>query len=132
MSAFIVEQTTINRIVTTIGLECHWTVFDDLAELGFGDDLQALGRAMLNLNVDAVNQRYNEHTNPLDLPYRFRPEPVTDIQAFKSLECWLYQCTEGNVPQQKLYQVLKAFRHTLANRIVETLPAYEQADWDAR
>ena len=130
MSAFIVEQNTINRIVTVLGLAKYRYIEIQLTELGLAGNPGILGRAMLEMNVDAVNQRYGDNTNPLVLPYRYYPQPVSRIQGFKSLKCWLYQCTEGNVPQQKLFQVMETFCHFLAYEIIYSLPAYDNAEWD--
>lgn len=130
MSAFIVTQDTINRIVTTVTLSRFRFIEIELAELGLADHPGVLGRALLEMNVDAVNQRYGDNTNPLVLPYRWSPQPVNKIQGYKSLQCWLYQCSEGNVPQQKLFQVMERFGHLLADEIISALPAYENAEWD--
>ena len=113
-----------------MGLADYRYIEIQLAELGLAGNPGKLGRAMLEMNVDAVNQRYGDNTNPLVLPYRYYPQPVSRIQGLKSLKCWLYQCTEGNVPQQKLFQVMEKFGHFLADEIIYSLPAYNNAEWD--
>jgi hypothetical protein len=115
MSAFIVADKTINTIV-------HWvdraleetygtiTIRQKLLEQGFDAVLEGwterLGYAMFQLNVIAVEARYGsgeaKRFRPLD--YHFEvPEPVPMAQVLKSLQCWLYQCNEGDVPQTALY-----------------------------
>ena len=130
MSAYIVEQQTINRAITALDSQDFAYVREELAGVGLGDSLQKLGRAMMAMNIDAVNQRYGDNTNPLVVPYRYYPQPVSLVQAYKSLSCWLYQCSEGNVPEQELYQIMCRYQATLVSNIIYTLPEWEEAEWD--
>lgn len=53
------------------------------------------------------------------------------FQSYKSLQCWLYQCCEGDIPEvSKLYKFFDTvvIRH-MANSIITKTPAYEQAEW---
>ena len=129
MSAFIVNQDTINQIVTALLHGDFPYTETKLEEIGLAGDPQQLGRAMMILNGDAVKQRYGDKIDTGCLPYRFRPIPVSEIQTFKSLECWLYQCTEGDVPDTKLYKIMSDFCHVYASRIIAKLPEYEFAYW---
>ncbi len=129
MSAFIVEPKTINKIISALDFRDFEYTKRELKELGLGDDPQKLGRAMLALNVDAVNQRYGDDTNHLNVAYTFHPMGVSPIQAYKSLHCWLYQCHEGNVPQQCLFKVMEKFGESLGYHIISSLPEYDRADW---
>lgn len=87
---------------------------------------------MFKLNVEAVNQRYGqgeaERFRPLD--YKFRYELVGSIQqAIKSLECWLYQCTEGTVHEHPVYQIMRDYLHNLMAAVVHMSAKYQQAEW---
>jgi hypothetical protein len=55
----------------------------------------------------------------------------TPIQAFKALQCWLYQCTEGEIPElSKLYTFFKkVVISEWAELLVMRTPEYEQAEW---
>jgi hypothetical protein len=103
-----------------------------------------LGRELYALNADAVAQRYEE---PMDLElaqsYEFAknwsgpwlmvpgtPPAATDVEQYKALCCLIYQCSEGDVPETKLYKLLVKHRQDLAERIVHDLPAYDLAPWD--
>ena len=130
MSAYIVEQQTINRAITFLSAMEFSHIKEKLAEIGLDDSQQALGRAMMDINVDAVNQRYGDNTNPLVIPYRFYPQLVGLVQAYKSLSCWLYQCSEGDVPEKKLYQTMQEYKSALAEQIIFTFPEYDDAEWD--
>lgn len=137
MSAFLVSTRTINQIVAGISLlvkqsEPSW-LSEKFAEVGF-DMSQAgwkeqLANALFALNAQAVAQRYGE---PAATRFSYTPvEQVLNVyQLLKSINCWLYQCTEGDVPQHRLYQF---FREVvvlwLLKYIVYRLPKYETANW---
>ena len=139
MSAFMVEDKTINSIVTWLTGEVatsHCTL-DQLART-YDVDLtsdkwdETLANAMFQLNCDGVNARYGEGEaekfRPLNFTYR--PEDCSSlVQVLKSLQCWNYQCSEGDVPETKLYQFFEEVEHHLALKIVMNLPEYEKAKW---
>jgi len=127
MSSFIVEDETIIRII-------QW-IHPSNEKLG-----TALGRKMLRLNIDACNQRYpeNHYLNEADEKARIKnfkfniieELSVSKVRALKSLHCFLYQCSEGNVPSRKLYKTLEKLSQEWADKIVSDLPEYEKAEWN--
>lgn len=128
MSAYIVNDLTINRIVSYLMRDRDRLPFikDDLAEANI--DLNELGQAMLDLNRRAVDYRYSESNEASVLVPA--TVPVTRIQALKSLRCWLYQCSEGNIPEEEeLFKIMESYSGALAYAIVRTLPEFEQAEW---
>jgi hypothetical protein len=134
MSAFIVENRTINTIVTGLGHEFRKNSSLRRVAEKFRIDVesngweQRLAEAMYQLNVEAVNQRYNEKNTSQKFVHN--PYPYhSRIAAFKSLQCWLYQCSEGNVPETTLYHYFAELEKELAISIVINLPQYEQAQW---
>ena len=52
------------------------------------------------------------------------------VQAYKSFRCFLYQCSEGDVPLSPLYKAVEAAADYLAAEIVPEIPEYEEAKWD--
>ena len=134
MSAYVVDDKTINRILAFIeygeaGLEgfCHVLTRHHINVL----DLVKLGKKMRRMNEDAVRQRYEESPDMIpDFPFEFSLMPTpSPIQALKSLGCYLYQCSEGNIPRRQLFRALKLAEHDLAYSIVVNLPDYDTADW---
>src|SRR6266571_1036277 len=122
MSAFMVEDTTINRVVTWLKREVSTSRFT----------LDMLAQEMFQLNCDGVNARYGngeaEKFRPLNFTYR--PEDCSSlVQVLKSLQCWNYQCSEGDVPETKLYQFFEEVEHHVALQIVMGLPEYKKAKW---
>ncbi len=135
----MVEDRTINRVVTWLSREVsisHFTL-DHLAR-EYGVDFvsanweEQLAKRMFQLNCDGVNARYGEGEaekfRPLNFTYT--PELCGSLaQVLKSLQCWNYQCSEGDVPKTKLYQFFEEVEHYLAEKIVMDLPVYDKAVW---
>src|SRR2546428_12610533 len=112
MSAFIVEDKTINKVVTWLQREVSRERFSiDQIASKYPIDLysytweEELAQAMFQLNCAAVDARYGEGTAKKDvtIPFVYKPEynvPLTYV--FKALQCWIYQCSEGDIPETKL------------------------------
>jgi len=129
MSAYVVEKKTIDRIVTfaeTKGAEHFWSRYPAIHEV-FAGDCNKLGQKLLVMNNKAVDARYNEN-NPIEL-YNYSHTPASKIQVYKSMQCFLYQCTEGDIPKSKLYKELEELIGDLAADIVYNLPEYGKAQW---
>ena len=137
MSAFIVENKTINRILTYLELNQYqngqWES-RRLKEAGHDittqDGLTILGRTMLNLNTDAVDQRYDEKNNREFVgKYNFKTIPVDRIQALKSLRCWIYQCLQGDIPEREFFKLMDAISYQWMYAIINDMKAFQTADW---
>ena len=147
MSTFMVADETIDRVVYWLSIEVmksQW-LRDKLEQVSGIDTSEyawseELGKAMFDLNIAGVNDRYgdgeagkfrrlNYHYVPLH-PTTLFSERSQKIQVLKSLQCWLYQCMEGDVVKQPLYQF---FRDTvephLMSSIITDLPEYQEATW---
>jgi hypothetical protein len=138
MSAFVVEDLTINRVVTMLKRSERY--FDStwflrkLKDAGYdlldGGD-ERLGRAMFDLNCKAVDERYRPGAcaefRPLD--YRYSPALVdSKVQGIKALDCWLYQCSEGGVPEDPLYKLMDEMGDGMRRCVVSRMDIYEKAD----
>ena len=133
MSAFIVEDKTINRVVSHLEWDRDgqaWTMHR-LEKEGLPIISDELGQAMFALNVEAVEQRYGEGEAKefRDLNYRYSPQNAKIHQVLKSLRCWIYQCSEGSVPETPLFQIMDEYSSALALIIVSDMPEYERANW---
>jgi hypothetical protein len=139
MSAFMVEDKTINRVVSWLIREVAISPFIiDRLVRKYEVDLESsnwdekLAQAMFQLNCDGVNARYGKgeagRFRPLNFRYK-RESYFSLVQVLKSLRCWKYQCNEGDVPQTKLYQFFGEVEKYLALQIVVDLPEYEKATW---
>jgi len=137
MSAFLVENRTINKILTQLDRDVRrastWAEKEVEPKLGINcndpDWKTKLGQKMLDLNQLSLYYRYGDTQK--DLPYQFQTVPCSKVQAFKALQCWIYQCSEGSIPEDsKLYEF---FEHVLipqwAEAIVILTPEYDNAEW---
>jgi hypothetical protein len=146
MSAFMVADETINRVVGWLSREVYQSSYlKEKAEktLGITIDSDAwaetVGKAMFQLNIDGVNDRYGdgEAKKFRTLNYTFIPaQPTTiynlstKIQVLMSMQCWLYQCSEGEVVKQPLYQFFQnEVEPHLMSSIINDLPEYSAAEW---
>ena len=149
MSAYVVDPKVINQIVSALQSAINQegaypSKYPDLRYMKnknlreMAEEPAELGRAMYAMNINAVEQRYpgkgelpGTYTDGENLDaYRYRFILDTPrLQVYKSLQCYLYQCTEGDVNELPLYAALVEFRAELAQHIVEHSPEYEKAVW---
>jgi hypothetical protein len=139
MSAFMVEDRTINNIVNWLrrNIDQLPIIAAKLQKLNIDtnapDWAEGLGQVMFLLNRNAVDARYGdgEAAKHYQRDYRFEhTEPVSLVQVLKSLQCWLYQCNEGDVPETALYGLFDTdVQMSLMDKIITALPEYEEAEW---
>jgi len=139
MSAFVVDDRTINRVLAFINSDCERNphIYKPLEEIRLAwdgkDAREAIGSMMFDLNIQGVEARYGKSKSKKLKAhnYKYAIESGTSrIQAFKSLQCWLYQCTEGDIPEASdLFQAFNDVLNKLARHIVNRLPEYNVADW---
>jgi hypothetical protein len=136
MSAYVVADKTINNAVNWLRREINRlpiisyklkAVSFDTSESGWAE---RLGQAMFQLNIEAVNARYGS-ARFCKLDYRFEhTDAVSLVQVLKSLQCWLYQCNEGDVPETELYGLFDTdVQMYLMETIITKLPEYEEVAW---
>jgi len=142
MSAYVVDNETVNRIVSNVYEDSSNHVSPLYGQLGrlFGEPtspqaLQALAEDLLAMNQDAVMARYpgcdaSNLPGPVDpKPIQYAYSPSDTIQTYKSATCLRYQCSEGDVPETDLFKKLDEACNIMAAAIVSSLPEYEAADW---
>jgi hypothetical protein len=138
MSAYMVRDETINRVITWLSWEINrsdWLkrkVDEELhLDLSKSNWEEELGHAMFQLNIDGVNERYGEGAQKFrKLNYRYSPVHGSQIQVLKSMQCWLYQCMEGEVVKNPLYQFFDiVIAPYLMSSIISDLPEYQRTEW---
>ena len=60
---------------------------------------------------------------PDDLQYVY----VSRIEFYRALRCWLYQCSEGDIPEGPVYQMMQGISNRLAHFIIANIPEYRDA-----
>ena len=140
MSAFIVNDKTINRILTFIssysphGRNPFQEWFKELSlNLNHSNetDLQEIGEELLKLNLKSVNYRYNQRTKINSMDYKFKYEDCDIYQAFKHLSCLTYQSCEGKAEKTPLYKLLIKIENLLCSDIVYDSKEFKNAEWEA-
>ena len=140
MSAFIVSEGCMKNIIYNLYWDYKFKDRADflLREHGINchsvDDFNNLYINLYKLNQEAVKQRYNEPDNSNYITIPDKPDwdqgTVNKYQALKSIQCLLYQCSEGTVPETKLYKFLEAFEKRYMHYIIDDIPEYDKARWD--
>jgi len=105
---------------------------------------KAVYNALSEMNCDALNQRYihddkaeieqiPKDYNRFEIAGNYKDGafeiPTSYYQLLKSIDCYMYQCSEGNVPESALYEAVQGIRNTLANWIISNTPAFNSAEW---
>ena len=136
MSAFIVQDETINKIISCLETDreaAHWR--NQLKTAGYDldtpDRCKKLGWDMFALNIRSVNQRYPDRSasDLGGLNYKYQYKAANRYQVLKSLQCWLYQSCEGDCNASDLYKLFEEISHSMALNIIADMPEYELAKW---
>ena len=145
MSSFIIQDETINKLVNFF-VTCSYSkeefkpqITQEINKYGYdlnynqedkNPDANNLGQRMKVLNKKAWNYKYNKRGD-FDL---FKQDETLNeyeiYQILKSLQCFLYQCSEGNIPKDKLYITLSNIEKILISYIVSNLDEFKKAKWE--
>lgn len=146
MSAWMVSDETLSKIANLID------TYRTTGYNGFGYDMpdglmrivghksaKQIFEMLANMNIEALKQRYPKNFDdmigvvefiPNAYIWQIREKGLTyHWQLLKSLQCYLYQCLEGDVPDCELYKELEKLEHYLQNYIISKMPEYNQAVW---
>jgi hypothetical protein len=126
MSAFVVSPSVIDKVVGYMYDGQHRE--NERVQCYTSDQLNELGKTLYGMNMDAVNQRYEESNEPPE--YEYRQRNCNRHETLKAMHCLRYQCTEGNVPECALYAKLTEAIHSLADDIVTDSPEWDAAPWN--
>lgn len=93
---------------------------------------QTVYRVLELMNAESLYQRYGDalkdnisDTVPA-IPFWGH---LKKVEVYKLLQCYTYQCAEGNVPETALYKAIETMEHDLADSIVRAMPEYEATNW---
>lgn len=130
MSAFMVSTETMQRVVDAIDkrhCNSHWQGMPT-------EDskcLDQIGAALFDLNYAAVTARYHDPSQSVP-QFKYRPlGKVRDDEHFIALECLIYQCSEGNIPEtSNMYKALLKLRDKIALNVAHEAAKQNGAPWD--
>lgn len=144
MSSFIVNDKTINRLLTFIDKwnfnedkETKEAFFNLTAKPYREEDIDApekvlsrVGTKLLSLNAEAVSQRYSEEQQEIVYLYQYKPCKLP--QAYNHLRCLTYQMAEGDIVKKKLYRILQKMETLMAVEIADGTEEVKKAEWEAK
>jgi hypothetical protein len=138
MSSFIVSEKTMNNIIYNLFWDHNFkNSYGSLLERnGYKteEDFNRLYTEFYIMNRNAIIQRYNEKegSDYIKLPEKINWDNGTlnKFQCLKDMKCLRYQCSEGNVPDTRLYKFLEELIEAYMSYIIEELPQYNNASWD--
>ena len=127
MSAFLVKDNTVEAVVTHVrGKREGYPVFPETRH--------RISLKMRMMNLKSLAIRYGKDSIKEELRacrgYTCRIYPrESKVRIYKALQCFLYQCCEGNIPSSRLYKKLERIKNELPKAIVEDSQEYSEADW---
>lgn len=141
MSSYVVDDRTIRNIVSSFymlqfgdGLKYPLVRYQEqILQVSTEDQCISLAHEMAKLNHEATGYRYAHNpeypdTSWTDFNYG-SGEFLTPTQLLKSIQCFLYQCSEGSYTEEYLYKTLEKFKFKLSEIIVGNTSEYNEASW---
>ena len=127
MSAWLVCDETLNHIASIMVRG-----YSDNSPLANEHTDVSMANALKQMNLEALYQRYGDEydENESFVTSALYPHAISPIQTFKHIQCFLYQCSEGNVPDRLLYKKVEKLQDQVAYSIVDNLPEYNDAKWE--
>lgn len=156
MSSFMVESRTLAYIANFIAVQMnHGFNYTGIASAGFScfmdcikdgyADAEEIYKKLYQFNFNAYHERYDgrhddecvieafpdvEIHKPVKYKDGFIVVEKWHYQMLKSMECYLYQCNEGDCPKSEIYQAVKQFKNNLMCFIVHNSAEYQAAKWE--
>ena len=146
MSSYMVSETTIDRIISGIEtpslglgyLSLRASIDRIIKKYGYDfeearDDKEyqyvrdRFGAALMKMNQDAVNARYQENEEPPGYSYKYMR--VRAPQFLKSIHCLMYQCSVGIGAESDTYKMMKEIEYIIMYVMVTRTAEYDRAEW---
>ena len=147
MSAFYVGTESLSMITDIIsrylvgGFNSFGFEFPrEIVTLFEGESDERIFNALAGTNLDALEQRYSKETAAEMFDGKGYEEghdiwqPRDGVQPWhyqllKSLNCYMYQCSEGNVPDSPIYKAMEKLVISLTVFIACNQEEYKNAEW---
>ena len=129
MSAFIVNKTHIDAIVTVLYQEKCPNIQEEFSK--YGGNLNLIGQILWDENFKSVNYRYSDDAK--SPKYSHKVKSVSLIQAIKALDCLNYQsCEHPDYYASESHKVQTLLKNVLFRKMKYSDPEYEKAAWEVR
>ena len=140
----IVEVTCLNDIINWLAYEgvyrddtsgkCSKLLKKEGYYLAKKSDCRRLFQDMLNLNIQAVEIRYPDYEIYSEHIYwtHSRNAKPSLYQVLKSIQNWLYECTEGEPMESNMlyvtfHKIMNIINASITASLVERMPQYKKA-----
>ena len=135
MSAFLVSHNTMHDVVAEIlditdGLRYY--VSPERGTISKFADASVIGRKLFEMNHQALHARYGEPVPAFEtIRYVFQPRKAlpSRVARLKAMECFLYQCMEGDVDKSELFAEVERIAGRTAMKLVNETSAWVAAPW---
>ena len=137
MSAWMFDHGGMDRVVDAIVYAAKHGCPTPMTLLMPGTQV---GNRLFKMNSEALYARYGNDPSYCDPPpdYAYKASRADEIQMCKTLHCFTYQCSEGDVPDSTLYQQITAIEQWFDARVgygpngwtdKDNERAYDRATW---
>ena len=135
MSSFMCCPVTISDLADYISETAIREDGNLLFALNGNADPMSVYDILSGMNKAAIYKRYDkdkaEEMMDLGSKYVNRDDRTkkTPPAILKELDCFLYQCCEGDIPRTLLYQELESVHDNLKSEIIRNIPEYQNQAW---
>lgn len=132
-SSFLVGVKTIQDIIELIDGNRKLST-NKLASLSHDKNIRDPFKALYALNALALVGRYGDDYDKLiaQMPKKMTYNGSSFVQKFKSLQCFLYQCSEDIADKELLFKFLLKIKEDIKDAcgdFIEDTPEYNDAYW---
>lgn len=147
MSCFIVSTQSVIDLAYFINQICHSEYYfvnpNDVRSVfankyGF-DTTKEIAKKLYDLNVLAIEERYKESCSDFETFINGAEPKISYILEFgikdwcyilKKMQCYLYQCTDGDCDKSPIYLALYNMKNELSTFICSELQEYKDVEWN--
>ena len=90
---------------------------------------EIFAKDLYKLNCYALNKRYGDKIDDCD-KFNYKSHNIDIMQMLKSVQCFIYQTSEGDTIKKPLYKLMVKIEGGLSDAIITKLPEYKKAKWD--
>jgi hypothetical protein len=129
MSAFYVGNDAISRLANSLEKDGEW--LNNKAWGKLPRDTKQLADMLYAMNCASLEERYGKHSD-MTVPFEYTEglEYESDSQFYKSLSCYIYQCSEGKVVDTESFKTVERLSDALAHKIAYDFANAKGARWE--
>lgn len=139
MSSFLVSKRGLSMLADGIFDSMYkWKIADffihndNIDDYFCGYTIERVCEELNYLNAYALKQRYGDDIkdNMYTKCYQYVEDEYTIDEYLKMLDCFLYQCCEGDTENLPLYQIMNQLADDIAEHVNRKgNPLYDEASW---